>query len=119
MTIRCPECLSHAVEPRHLGRKVGATVGTVAGVAKGATDALIGKDVDATLFKLASRAGVSLGTLAGAILAGLASGATDGAAGARAGHILDEHVLRGFRCRTCGAHFSYEPPAQDIPEQGI
>lgn len=69
MSICCPSCGSLRVVARNHGRKVGGAIGAVGGTASGAAGAMAGAKSGALIGAFAGPVGITLGSLAGAILA--------------------------------------------------
>lgn len=106
MTLLCPRCHSSQVIARNHARKVGGTIGAIAGAAGSFANALKGAEVGQKLGWLGGPAGMAVGTIAGAIVGGLFGGATGCSAGIALGQLIDDNVLRGYRCINCGLTFS-------------
>lgn len=102
----CPKCQSTLIEARHRARRTGGAVGTVAGTASGVAFALSSAETGAIVGSLAGPAGALCGAIAGAVIAGLVVGAAGCAAGSAFGEIVDDKVLKNYRCHACSHTFS-------------
>ncbi|WP_201244305.1 hypothetical protein [Halochromatium salexigens] len=106
MSVTCPNCGSHQIITRDLGRKMGGTTGAVAGSTLGVTGALNGGRTGGAIgFGFMGPVGAGLGSLAGAILGGLAGGAAGSMTGAKLGEQIDHNVLDNHQCQACGQTF--------------
>lgn len=106
MSLQCPLCNSPKIASFHHAMKVGATIGTVGGVARGVSAALAGGQASAAIGAIAGPAGITLSSISGAILSGLADGVGGCALGAQLGESLDRHVLAHNLCLLCGHRFN-------------
>lgn len=102
----CPRCQSERIETRSYGKKIGGTVGAVAGIGSGMALILSGADIRAAIGSVADPADTMASGLAGGVLAVLMSGSAGCAAGAAFGNVIDENVLDKYRCVECGHAFS-------------
>jgi hypothetical protein len=106
MSIQCPQCGSHRITTRDIGRKAGGAIGTVAGGCTGMSSVLAGARIGTVVGIVAGPAGSTLGCLAGALIGGLIGAATVGVAGAKLGEVLDARVLDNHQCLQCDHVFS-------------
>lgn len=74
MSSQCPSCTSPQTASLHPALKVGALVGTISGVARGASVALASSQAGTAVVALTSPLSIPLATLSSAILGGLAGG---------------------------------------------
>jgi outer membrane lipoprotein SlyB len=75
---KCPSCGGSYMVPKNNAQRVGTIVGGILGVA--------------------GRLGSVIGGPAGAVAALLAGALT----GQKVGQVIDDHVIRSFRCTKCG-----------------
>ena len=73
MSLQCPRCHSPKVASFHHAMKVGAAIGIVGGVARGVSAAMAGGQAGAAIGALAGPVGITLASVSGAILGGLAT----------------------------------------------
>lgn len=106
MSLQCPNCNSLQTASLRAAQKAGALVGTISGVARGASMALAGSQAGIAVVTLTSPPSIPLATLSNAILGGLAGGVGGCALGAQLGEQLDRHVLANNLCLTCGHRFN-------------
>jgi hypothetical protein len=85
---------------------VAAVIGSIGGAAQGASSALAGSQIRATLGAFIRPPGISIESVSSAILAGLAGGAGGCTLGAQLGEKLDRHVLANNLCLVCGHRFN-------------
>ena len=114
----CPKCTSPRILVRNRGKKVGSTLGTVAGALGTAVGILRSIDLDTTGDTL-DTTWLVLATATGVILSGLMGGSTGGAVGAKLGEVVDNNVLDNYQCLSCGQCYSQpntSPPDQAYPD---
>jgi hypothetical protein len=83
MSLQCPRCISLKIASLIPAIKIFALVGTVSGVARGASTALAGGQTGSAAGTSTGPLGITLGSLSGAFLGGLACGVGDCALGAQ------------------------------------
>ncbi len=106
MTYRCPRCQSESVETNDIARKVGCTIGAIAGAAGVVTRGVNGTEVGVVARLMIGAAEGALGSFAGSVVGALVGGAAGGRAGARLGEVIDENILKNFLCLACKDSFS-------------
>lgn len=108
---QCPQCGGTQVEQRHRARRIGGTIGTIAGAIGGVCRTLGGYEfglaVGAATF---GPPGAVLGAFSGAVISALMGGTTGWTIGTKLGAALDTSVLDNYRCLSCQHTFS--PPVQ-------
>ena len=96
--MHCPDCGSHSIQLRHVGKTtggvIGATAGGFAGLEGASAGALIGSVVPV------------VGTIAGGILGCLFGACAGAVAGAAAGEKLDGTVFDEYHCADCDHTFN-------------
>ena len=117
MKLRCPHCYSFDFHRPHHARKVGATIGIIAGSSSGligaATGAEIGAPLGMEIGLVLGPPGAAVGGVAGAILGALIGGFTGCLAGARLGDSIDENILLPYVCQSCRRRFSVPDALED------
>lgn len=106
MILQCPSCKSIRIAANHTGRKVCASVGTLAGAASGIAAAASGGRIGLAVGAVAGPAGSVLAGLTGAMIGGAVGAIVVGSAGAALGDFVDENILDNFECLQCGHTFS-------------
>lgn len=108
---RCPQCGAAQIEQRYRARRIGGTIGTIAGAIGGACRVMGGYELGLAIGTSAfGPPGAVLGALSGAVISALMGGTTGWTIGTKLGAALDTSVLDNYRCRSCQHTFS--PPAQ-------
>ena len=80
--LKCPNCEGNYMSPKNNGQRFGSILGGILGVA--------------------TRLGASIGGPAGALASALAGSL----AGQKLGQVIDDHVIRSYRCTKCGKEIS-------------
>lgn len=115
MHIHCPYCQSSKVITLDYGRKVGGTVGTIAGAATALPRTLIAVEAGLIASTIAGPPGFVVGTLAGYVLSGLVGGYIGNATGTALGEVIDDNILDNYRCLGC--HRKFSAPFRQQPHQ--
>lgn len=102
----CPRCNSHNVEQLGYGRRVGGTIGTVAGATGGVMTALLAARNGAAVGAVAGPVGAVAGGMVGALLAGLTGATVGGIAGSALGEVVDQNIIANHHCLHCDHTFS-------------
>lgn len=106
MNIKCPKCLSHAVDRKDHARKVGTTVGLAAGTASSITAVNYGADIGTKAAAVFGPNCLAIGGILGTILC-IMGGATSGAiVGSTLGGVVDDNLLDNFICLQCNHQFT-------------
>ena len=92
----CPNC-SAIANPLHRA----STVGTATGITAGGTVVVSGMMRSARAGSAFGIVGSTIGAVAGGILNLLWGVTSGGLLGAQAGKLIDENVIRGYRCGSC------------------
>jgi hypothetical protein len=100
----CPKCHSVHVETRNRARKLGGTIGAVAG----ATSVMLAAAAKArtAAVQVTGPFAITLGGIATTIIPALISGAASGTTGVKLGEVIDEKILNNYLCHSCGHTFS-------------
>ncbi|MEA1988059.1 MAG: hypothetical protein U9N57_02470 [Pseudomonadota bacterium] len=106
MAIHCPSCGSQFVTAKHLAKKAGGSLGLCVGGTAGILSAINGARSGALIGAFAGPAGITIGTIGGALAAGLAGAASAGIAGAKVGEQIDSKILLNYQCNDCCHSFS-------------
>lgn len=104
--MECQFCGSSRVTTRQWGKRLGCTVGGVAGALSGASAALSCGEIGACAGVLAGPAGMAIGGVAGVLLGGLAGAAVGCMAGEESGSVFDGRVFHDHQCEECGHSFT-------------
>ena len=96
MYLQCPKCQSSQIGSINQGRKVAASIGSVAGGAEGAIKAM------QTIRQLVP-ANAPISTM---ILAGCVGAVAGGIIGSKLGEFVDDNILDNYQCLRCGYTFS-------------
>lgn len=108
---RCPQCGATRIEQRHRARRIGGTIGTIAGAIGGACRTLAGYEIGLVVGAATfGPPGAALGAISGAVISALMGGTTGWTIGTKLGAALDTSVLDNYRCLSCQHTFS--PPVQ-------
>lgn len=95
MHIICPNCQSSNVRALNLGKKIGGSIGVVAG-------ALTGIRAGASF----GVPGIIIGGVSGALFGAVSGGIGGAVAGTKLGEIVDNDILDNFECSSCDFAFS-------------
>lgn len=106
MKLECPRCGSKHIHTKNTAKKLGGSVGLLAGASAGLVSAASGARSGALIGSFAGPVGVSLGSIGGAILGGLAGATSGGIAGSKLGEKIDKKVLLNYQCHDCCHSFS-------------
>jgi hypothetical protein len=98
----CPNCHHEDWRNRNLARRVGGTVGAVAGAASGVSGILAAARVGMIVGAVAGPAGSVMTAIAAATLRGIVGGTIGCEVGTALGGLIDKHVLENDCCRNCG-----------------
>lgn len=104
MKLKCPHCKSSSIRTLNYGRKLGGTIGTIAGAASNVT-ALIG-GAKTGLFLGAIVGGLQTGSLANAFIRALQGGIAGCAIGITLGNMIDNDILSNHQYLSCKHRFS-------------
>ncbi|AYQ26567.1 MULTISPECIES: hypothetical protein [unclassified Polaromonas] len=105
MALICPSCHKEDVTHKNLARKIGCTIGALAGAASGVSGILSAARLGLVVGTPAGPAAALLTAIASATLRGIAGATAGGGLGHALGSMLDKHVLQSDSCPHCG--FSY------------
>lgn len=114
MILQCPKCKSVHINVRNHARKVGGTIGAIAGTFGGLSAIGYGARTGATAGLLFGPFCSTIGGISGAILAGLTGGAAGGSAGLALGELIDRKILNNLQCMSCNHSFSTD--SHGIPQ---
>lgn len=108
----CPNCHHEDGRNRNLARRIGGTVGGVAGAACGVSGILSAARLGMIVGAVAGPAGSVVTAVAAATLRGIVGGTIGCEVGTALGGLLDKHVLQNDACRHCGFPHDHEeaPP---------
>ena len=111
MPTQCPQCLSPFIRERHLGKQIGAVVGTFVG-------ALSSVVLSASSLRLVAIKILPVGTMGvpGIVASVIAWGLSGSAAGAALGEVIDAEFLDTHLCLSCSNTFRadrFERPMWD------
>ncbi len=113
----CPNCHHEDRRYKNVARKVGGTVGTLAGAASGVSGILSAARIGMQIGAPAGPAGAVLTAIAAATLRGII-GATIGCeVGTALGGLIDRHVLECDSCRNCGFPFGASMRSPTMPSR--
>tara|TARA_B100001059_G_scaffold229851_3_gene263097 strand:- start:10581 stop:11141 length:561 start_codon:yes stop_codon:yes gene_type:complete len=101
----CPACHSDQIQHCHYGKRVGGTIGTVAGAFSGASGATAGALEGARIGATVMRFAGPTATASGAVLGAISGGLIGCVAGLKLGEVVDQELLCRYRCTQCGKHF--------------
>lgn len=105
MISTCPKCRSDRITTRDYGKRAGAAIGAVTGAVDGFSEALKGV-AKCGAAGLAGRPHTALfGGIACAVMGAFVHGAAGGVAGATVGQVIDDNILKNFRCLDCQLNF--------------
>ncbi|HRH76714.1 MAG TPA: hypothetical protein PK129_05130 [Cellvibrionaceae bacterium] len=94
MNIVCPNCQSSNVRTLNRGKKIGGSIGVVAGTLTGMrAGACFGVP------------GVIIGGVSGALFGAVSGGIAGAAAGTKLGEVVDNDILDNFECTSCDFAF--------------
>lgn len=111
LVVICPNCHHEDGRNRNLARRIGGTVGAVAGAASGVSGILAAARVGMIVGAVAGPAGSFLTAIAAATLRGIVGGTIGCEVGTALGGLIDKHVLENDCCRNCGfPHGHQEAP---------
>jgi hypothetical protein len=113
MILQCPKCKSIHIKSKNYARKVGGTIGAIAGTIGGLSAIGYGARTGASAGLIFGPFGATVGGISGAILAGLAGGAAGSSAGLSLGELVDSKILNNLKCTSC--HHSFSVDDHGIP----
>ncbi|MFL0797097.1 MAG: complement resistance protein TraT [Cellvibrionaceae bacterium] len=106
MILICPKCKSDNVVHKNHARRIGGSVGTLAGAVSGVVAVNRGARVGAVAGSFLGPAGPIIGSVSGAVIAGLIGGVAGGSAGLALGEFVDDNILNNYKCQDCGHSFT-------------
>lgn len=104
--IACPKCQSVHTDAKHWGRQACGALGGIAGAYRGGVGAWSGMEIGSSVGWLLGPGGATVGGITGAIFGALLGCAAGGTLGAKVGQLIDQQILKNYRCLDCGHHFS-------------
>lgn len=103
--MKCPQCGSPHVTPRHAGEHAGGKLGALLGAAFGAASAMRGVRIGFAVGRAFGPAGAAAGGITGAVITGIFTGSAVSAFTAAVGSLFDREVLCDRECNQCGHAF--------------
>jgi hypothetical protein len=106
MTYACPKCQSSRIRCNNYAKKVGAFIGTLAGVLSASNQSERYSTATVSPVVVGKFPNAPIGRTADIIINALVTGTAGGAAGARLGEFIDQHILHNLQCLACKHKFS-------------
>lgn len=106
MAVLCPSCGSQFIVTKNNGKKIGASVGLIAGGITGISRATSCTVTGIRISSIAGPTGSAICGVGGAIIGGLLGAASVGSAGAKIGEQFDDNVLDNYECQHCSHTFA-------------
>lgn len=117
MTYACPKCQSSRIRSNNYAKKVGAFIGTLAGVLSASNQSERYSTGTVSPVVVGKFPNVTIGRTADIIINALVTGTAGGAAGARLGEFIDQHILHNLQCLACKHKFSERNFASDEEDE--
>lgn len=106
MATLCPSCHKPIVPRQHQARRIGGTIGALAGAASGVSGILSAARIGMEVGALAGPVGSVVTAVAAATLRGILGATLGCEIGTVLGGLLDKHVLQSGSCPHCGFDFN-------------